>query len=232
MKWKKSFFFYTFWCSYEWFPHDGITFSFCNKRTHRTISYFHAQIHVQASIFLLFILCICLLFWSPLKTHENKKVFETWLHFTHPRSGTRTFSPSLHFLQSNREQDQVKCKMIKGRVLSRMSLVICLCRSVCGAKHRCKLYCLLKWMRGTMWKLDSVHFSFISSSNIVHHFMVSTFFSFAFLLPGSGFFFSVLWLPFFFHHCVHSFPFIIVVFSCRSFLLVMEKSQTKNFVTF
>lgn len=71
---------FTFWCSYEWIPLDGITFSFCNTRTTCETSYIHTQIHVQASFFFSFPFFIPRMLLCYTQIERKQKTFFHFLH--------------------------------------------------------------------------------------------------------------------------------------------------------
>lgn len=100
---------YTFWCSYEWFPLDGIPFSLCN--THAACAYLLFSCSNSRSSSILFLL----------KNSWKQKVFETWLHFSpsaeHIRTGFHSFDSHVALFKAReRNQDQEKkWEMIKSQ---------------------------------------------------------------------------------------------------------------------
>lgn len=183
-----------------------------------------------------FILPMSVLFWSTQKTHE--KVFKTWLLFPPSVEHIRTGGPFIRLpfcvLQSKieRKQDQdINAKLQRGPVLWRMSAPFVCVAFERKAMQRCKLCCSLKWIRGTMWKLDSTSLAQIQNDFFGSFFLLlinsSAFhgFPFSFLLLLFPLWLHFLWLPFFLRHCVHAFPYIIAF--CCWFFCGWKKSNEK-----
>lgn len=121
-------------------------------------------------------------------------------------------------VQSKREEPRSREKMRNDKepALSN-ECAVCLCRFECKAKQRCKLCCLLKRKRGTMWKLD---FAFL-----VHRRNAFFYFhSFSFALLIAQILFTISWFHFFSRFAFLSgFMALIFLSSLRAFISIYHR---------